>query len=84
MQEHRRFHRTRVTARAQIILRDSSIIECAVHDLTLVGAGISAAPMSNISDRFDLTFDGARSLRPCRLVWRKLDQIGVEFIRANQ
>ena len=83
MLERRRFQRTSVMARARIILEDSSSIDCTVRDLTVAGAGILAAPPSALSDRFDLTFDGARSLRPCRLIWRKHDRMGVEFLRAN-
>jgi hypothetical protein len=54
-----------------------------VCNLTVAGAGILGAPISDISDRFDLTFDGARSLRPCRLIWRKRDRMGVEFLQAS-
>lgn len=83
MQERRRMRRTQVSTRARIILEDFSVVDCAVHDLTDAGAGILAAPQANISDRFDLTFDSARSLRPCRLVWRSLDRMGVEFLRTS-
>ena len=83
MVERRRIQRTNVVARARIILEDSSSIDCTVCDLTVAGAGILGAPMSGISDRFDLTFDGARSLRPCRLIWRKRDRMGVEFLQAS-
>ena len=83
MLERRRIQRTYVMARAQIILEDSSRFDCTVRDLTVAGAGILSAPMSGISDRFDLTFDGARSLRPCRLIWRERDRMGVEFLQAS-
>jgi hypothetical protein len=83
MLERRKFQRTQVMARARIILEDSSIIDCTVRDLTVAGAGILATPMTDISDRFDLTFDGARSLRPCRLIWRTRDRLGVEFLQAS-
>jgi hypothetical protein len=83
MLERRKIQRTFVMTRARIILEDSSSIDCTVRDLNIAGAGILGAPISGISDRFDLTFDGARSLRPCRLVWRKHDRMGVEFLRAS-
>lgn len=83
MLERRRIQRTNVMARAHIVLEDSSSIDCMVCNLTVAGAGILGAPISDISDRFDLTFDGARSLRPCRLIWRKRDRMGVEFLQAS-
>jgi PilZ domain len=83
MVERRRYPRTRVTAHARIILEDSSILDCTVCDLTVAGAGIVAAPTTDMSVRFDLTFDDARSLRPCRLIWRARDRFGVEFLQAG-
>jgi hypothetical protein len=83
MLERRKFQRTHVMVRARIVLEDSSIIDCTVLDLTIAGAGILATPMTGISNRFDLTFDGARSLRPCRLIWRTSDRMGVEFLQAS-
>jgi PilZ domain len=83
MLERRKIQRTYVMACARIILEDASSFDCTVRDLTVAGAGILGAPMSGISDRFDLTFDGARSLRPCRLIWREHDRMGVEFLRTS-
>jgi hypothetical protein len=83
MLERRRSQRTHVMARAQIILEDSSIIDCTVHDLTTAGACILATLTTGVSDRFDLTFDGSRSLRQCRLIWRTHDRMGVEFLQAS-
>ena len=83
MIERRKTQRTNVTARARLIFEDCSSVDCTVYDLTVGGAGILGVPTSGISDRFDLTFDGARSLRPCRLIWRERDRMGVEFLRAS-
>jgi hypothetical protein len=83
MLERRKIQRTIVMASARIIFEDASSIDCTVRDLTVAGAGILTAPILGISDHFDLTFDGARSLRPCRVIWRQRDRMGVEFLRAS-
>lgn len=83
MLERRKIQRTNVMARARLILEDCSSVDCTVYDLTVAGAGILGVPMSGISDRFDLTFDGAHSLRPCRIIWREHDRMGVEFLQAS-
>ena len=36
-----------------------------------------------VDPHFDLTFDGARSLRHCRLVWQNLNRMGVEFVERG-
>jgi hypothetical protein len=81
MGERRKLTRTRVRAPAQIILDDKPVVECTVRDLTISGAGIETAyDFTHCSRNFDLTFDSARSLRHCRLVWQKPNRIGVEFV----
>jgi hypothetical protein len=32
-----------------------------------------------IPERFDVIFESDHSIRPCRLVWHKEKQLGVEF-----
>jgi methyl-accepting chemotaxis protein len=80
MQERRNFARTFVRKRARIYLEDSSEIDCLVLDLTNAGAGIQVANLKDVPEALDLTFDLGRSIRSCRLVWRTLDRMGVEFI----
>ena len=83
MLNRRKSRRTQVVAGAWIILDDASIIKCSVRDLTSAGAGIVAAKATNLPDQFDLTFDGARSTRHCRVAWRALSNFGVIFLARD-
>ena len=38
-----------------------------------------SAHVRGIPDRFDVMFDADKSIRPCRVVWHKEKQLGVEF-----
>jgi hypothetical protein len=80
MQECRTIQRTQVLVVARIILEDSSVVDCAVRDLTSIGAGIEIPDIGELPKTFALTFDAGHSLRPCRLVWREVNRMGVEFL----
>jgi hypothetical protein len=51
-----------------------------MHDLTNVGAGIEIPNAIDLPEVLEMTFDGGRSIRPCRLVWRTFSRTGVEFL----
>ncbi len=38
---------------------------------------------NDLPESLDLTLDGGHSTRRCRLVWRKLNKTGVEFLRRR-
>ena len=61
-------------------LPKSSIIACVVRNLTKVGANIEVPSTFDVPDTFNMTFDGGRSIRPCRLVWRSFNEVAVEFL----
>jgi len=79
MQERRKRTRSRVLKRAKLVRGKSSMIDGVVRNLTNVGARIEVPSTIDLPEAFDLTFDGGRSMRPCRLVWRTLNETGVEF-----
>jgi hypothetical protein len=58
----------------------SSISACVVHHLTKVGARIEVPSTFDVPETFNMTFDGGRSIRPCRLVWRSFNEVAVEFL----
>jgi hypothetical protein len=80
MQERRKITRTRVLKGAKFLLKNSSVRDCVVRDLTNVGAGVEVPNTIELPEALDLTFDGGRSFRRCRLVWRKISKTGVEFV----
>jgi hypothetical protein len=85
MQERRKCARSRVLKSAKLVVGTTSLVDCVVHDLTNVGARIEISDTLNLADALDMTFDGGRSIRQCRVVWRTLNVVGVEFSeRARQ
>ncbi|HZP68301.1 MAG TPA: PilZ domain-containing protein [Pseudolabrys sp.] len=80
MIERRKSVRSRVLKSAKLVLGHSSIIDCVVRNLTNTGARIQIANTVDLPQAFEMTFDGGRSIRPCRLVWRTVTETGVEFV----
>jgi PilZ domain-containing protein len=80
MQERRKVARTRVLKRAKMLLGKSLVIDCIARDLTNNGAGLQVPSTNDLPQSLDLTLDAGHSIRRCRLVWRKLNKVGVEFL----
>ena len=80
MQERRKVTHTSVLKGGKFLLGKNSVIDCVVRDLTNAGAGVEVPNTIDLPEALDLTFDGGRSIRPCRSVWRKLSKAGVKFI----
>ena len=80
MQERRKRPRLRVLKSAKLVLRKSSVFDCVVLDLTNVGGGIEIPNAIELPEVLEMTFDGGRSIRPCRLVWRTFSRTGAEFL----
>ncbi len=78
--ERRRQPRTRTLKAARILLNHhQSSIDCTIRNLSLSGARLEVASSLGIPERFDLIFNADQSIRPCRMVWHKEKQLGVEF-----
>ena len=80
MQERRKLTRTRVLKGAKMLLGKSSVIDCVARDLTNKGAGLDIPNTSGLPETVDLTLDAGHSIRRSRLVWRKLNKAGLEFL----
>jgi hypothetical protein len=78
MQERRHIHRTRVFKAAKLF-GQACIADCVVRDITANGARLALVSTVCIPGTFDLSFDGARTLRSCRVVWCRPREIGVQF-----
>jgi hypothetical protein len=79
MQERRKIARTRVLKGAKFVLGKTSVRDCVVRNLTNAGAGVEVPNTIDLPEDLHLTFDGSRTARRCRLIWRKLSKTGVEF-----
>ena len=78
--ERRDVQRTRVLRNAKIIVpRRSPVIHCTVQNITSGGACLKLANTFGVPDSFELTFELGRTRRPCRVVWRTNDLLGVAF-----
>lgn len=80
MQERRRIPRTRIFAAAKIIARHyARPYDCAVRNISSLGARLEFPTTTAIPSIFELTFDAGRTLRVCHVVWRTMTEVGVEF-----
>lgn len=78
MQERRRIHRKRVFKAAKLF-GDACGADCVVWDISTLGARLVLASTAAIPGTFDLSFDSARTLRACRVIWRSPMEIGIQF-----
>jgi len=83
MDERRKSPRMRATKSATLVLGGYSAIECAVRDLSDLGVQIKIPSSIKLPQQFDITFDGGRSARSCRLVWRNSSATGLEFLEIG-
>jgi len=84
MQERRKLARSRVIKSAKLVVGTSSVVDCVVRNLTNTGARLEVPNSAVLSENLVLTFDGGRSMRSCRLVWRTVNETGVEFLSAKR
>lgn len=76
--EQRRHPRQRILKAAKILFNNHySVIDCTVRNLSSSGACLHVASSLGIPDTFDMVLEGVT--RPCRTVWRREKQLGVEF-----
>ena len=81
--DRRDVRRTKVLRNAKIIApRRVSVIHCTVQNITSGGACLKLANTSGVPEYFELTFELGRTRRPCRVIWRTADQLGVAFEEA--
>lgn len=72
--------RTKVLRNAKIIAElRSPVIHCTVQNITSSGACLKLANTYGVPETFELTFEHGRTRRPCRVVWRTHDKLGVSF-----
>ena len=80
MLERRRLTRTRIFAPAIVIPNGGSFVwGCYVRDITSNGARLEFPSAPVIPSVFNLTFDSAKTLRACHLVWRIANEVGVRL-----
>jgi hypothetical protein len=80
MQERRKELRQRALKTGRIVFNNRySTMDCAVRNLSEHGALLQVQGQQGIPDAFHLELDAGAVTYPCRVIWRKERQIGVEF-----
>ncbi|MBR2119179.1 MAG: PilZ domain-containing protein [Afipia sp.] len=65
------------------IVVGSRLVTCTVHNLSATGAALSIRHSAPLSDAFVLILELEHRQRPCRVVWRRGDRVGVTFRRQR-
>jgi hypothetical protein len=85
MTKERQGLRHRALKGAKIVFHSgTSVIDCVVRDLSASGARLMLPSPGGVPDTFDLCMQSDQSARACRVIWRKHDSIGVEFVDPKQ
>lgn len=80
MTELRKAQRVRTFKAATIVLNNGhSTLSCTIKNISELGAKLVADNFLNIPDEFDLLI-GDGSKHHCAVRWRKLTELGVEFL----
>lgn len=79
--DKRQSQRKKVLRGGKIVLPNlMSTFACGIRNLSGRGALLTVDNSSNIPDAFYLMIDLQPGRRPCQVVWRKMKQLGVEFL----
>jgi hypothetical protein len=82
MNEKRAAYRRRALKSAQIVISEKAPrIECAVRNISEMGAALQVSTTFGIPGNFDLLSSGGR--RRCRSAWRTDTRIAVMFERVE-
>ena len=83
--EQRRGKRQALSHRAELAgLKDGQhLADCVVLDVSVTGARLALKPGTELPDQFVLILSKTgKVLRRCTVIWRKSNQIGVDFRAA--
>ena len=79
-EEHRVARRQRVLKQGKILLPNGlTAIDCGIRDLSETGAKLVCGDANKIPDTFRLVLTTERQMRDVRVVWRRPDQVGIQF-----
>ena len=79
------FARTRVLKRGKAVyLNKLSVIDCTVRDISQGGARLACYHAGFLPEEFLLVFLLDRTMRRVRVVWRRLNEVGVQHLSKAQ
>lgn len=73
--------RRKIHKAGSIIVGNRRPVTCTVHNLSATGAALSIRQSSILPDAFVLVLEMEHRRRPCDVVWRRGNRIGVTFAR---
>lgn len=72
--------RVRVLKQGKMLLPNGmTVIDCQIRDLSETGARLLCGDPGAIPNTFRLVFPSDRTMREVKVVWRRPDQLGVQF-----
>jgi len=78
--DKRKARRHRMRFDAWLVLEDGERCDCALFDISHIGARINVPDSEAIPDNFILLFaSNGTTRRHCRVIWRKPRELGVKF-----
>lgn len=79
--ERRQSPRIRVVRSGKVVyLNLLSVIDCTVRDISEGGARLACHQAGFLPEEFLLVFLTARTMRQVRVIWRRLNEIGVQYL----
>jgi hypothetical protein len=78
--ERRKIPRHRTLKAGLIGFNRAGTIECRVRNLSAIGACLDVAGQVGIPDEFTLIVEHEQLKKKCRVIWRKPNRLGVEFL----
>jgi len=79
-EERRRSPRYKTLKSGVIIFGLAPAVECIIRNISDTGAGIEVKNAAAIPDAFQLLIKPELVKRHCRVIWRKHDWIGAQFV----
>ena len=84
MEERRNQPRTRSLKSASITFSNrAAAVDCVVRNASDGGACLQIESPIGIPDQFDLVLSSDGETKPCRVVWRKVQRLGIAFGSAH-
>lgn len=80
-QERRAHPRRKVLKRVKAVFNaNRSVLDCVMRDVSAGGARLSCDHAALLPQSFHLVFVTEGEMRDVRVAWRKLSEVGVEFL----
>ena len=73
--------RRKIHKAGSVIVDNRRPVTCMVHNISATGAALSIRQPSILPDAFVLVLEMEHRRRPCHVVWRRGNRIGVTFAR---